>query len=106
MICNELLKQDTRRGWHKSSSLLFAPAWSFTASASGQVYQGLQINELNRFPLRKGVRVRGKRTGRDDVTGLCSGAHQRSVEVPDYRFPNRNTPTLALNGDQLIVLAQ
>ena len=91
---------------YKSSSFLFATPWSFTASTSSQVYQCLQINELYRFALRKGVRVRRKRTGRDDVTGLCAGAHKRTVEIPDHRFPNRSTPTLALNGDQLIVLTQ
>src|SRR5262245_47471202 len=106
MICSELLRQDTRRQWHKSSSLLFAPSWSFTASTSRQVYQCLQINELYRFAFRKRVRVRRKCTGRDDVTGLCPGAHKRAVKIPDHRFPNRSGPSLALNGDELIVLTQ
>src|SRR6266536_6410517 len=90
----------------KSSSFLFATTWSFTASTSSQVYQCLQINELNRFAFGKGVRVRSKRTRRDDVPRLCSGAHKRTVEIPDDRLPNRSIPTPALNGDQLIVLTQ
>ena len=94
MICYELLRQDTRKGWHKSSSLLFAPDRSFSASTSGQVYQCLQINELNPFAFGKGVRVRRKRTGRDEITGLCAGAHKRAVEIPDHGFSNRSTPTL------------
>ena len=91
---------------YKSSSFLFTTPWSFAASTSGQVHQCLQINELNPFAFGKGVRVRRKRTGRDDVTGLCAGAHKRAVEIPDHRFPHRNTPTLALNGDQLIALTE
>src|SRR5262249_39617817 len=83
-----------------------ATPWSFTASTSCQVYQGLQIDQLNRFALCKGVRVRRKCTGRDDVTGLCARAHQGIGEIPHHRFSNRTAPKLALNGDGLIVLTQ
>jgi hypothetical protein len=53
-----------KEGTYKLSSFLLATAWNFTVATSSQVYERLQINELNRLALGKGVGVRSERAGR------------------------------------------